>query len=130
MPRVLSFNPMPVPSTMDLDEQRKLIFTPSRIPRGVSYSRASAKRGALLVVGLNRRSQQALTTTFGVTGVDFYDVWDDLVELLAEYYGLSRRHPLRQELADSAERFLSAKGLRTRSATVVFKQVEPADTDA
>lgn len=106
---------------------RSKIFSAEGLLRGVSYRKPSGQRGPALIIGLNRRSDNPLTTSLGLGCVDFFDVWDDLVDLLAAYHGVPKKHPLRDEMVDSAHRFLKAKNLRTRRATLVFAQVESAD---
>lgn len=107
---------------------RKVIFKADGTLNGLSYCRASTRRGAVLSVSIGRKSgQKGLTTSLLVDGYDFFEAYANAVNLLAEYHGLTDQPDLLAEMHSTAQAFLKVKGLVTKRVEVVYQQVQMAE---
>jgi hypothetical protein len=101
--------------------EREKLFQANGTLRGLSYAKGRNRRGAILNVGIDRKSAKTLVTSLIVDGRDFGQVYRQMVYMIADHYDIPLHHYLVVEMLNSKDAFLLANGLTTKP--VCYEQV-------
>lgn len=104
----------------------EMIFNTDGTLRGVTYSNASKRRGAVLSVNINKYRQNAIRTSFGVDDRDFRAVYKNVVAVLAALYDVTSDIKLVAKMESTSDLFLKVNGLVLRPVVIKFEQVTKA----
>ncbi len=109
----------------DSEVARQALLRPDGALRYLTYSAASGRRGAVIMISCAARGRPSLRTALTVDGKDFGAVYARAVDLLADAFGVSDDAGLKADMLATMDRFLTDRKLRL--VEVKYRQVLPAD---
>lgn len=109
----------------DSELARQALLRPDGAMRYVSYSAASGRRGAVLMISCAAKGRPLFRTALTVDGKDFGAVYARAVDLLADAFGVSDDACLKADMRATMSRFLADRKLRL--VEVKYHQVLPVD---
>ncbi|MBV7542033.1 hypothetical protein [Acidovorax sp. sic0104] len=117
---------LPAPEPIDPEDAlRKLLFNAHGRLRGVSLSKASGKRGAVITANAVRNAAGAKfkPSSFVLATKDFHAQYARVVKLISDHHGVEVSSPLHAEMLGTAAAYLSHYGLSLQTTSIPTTRV-------